>query len=243
MMETLKIIWTNLEKWQRIILVAVFQGIIIIIIITVLSSIINGRENHIDIVDKSNQISSIPPAAKDACEDALWQIIKTNVGIVDKNIIKDVRVRDGSYTETVVNDNGMVQAGFIVDIDSIQQTYHVIVSWDKNDANVQEAIVDCPTLDEIKFPDSFCQGTYRNGYDLSLYLPYKSSSEETNTDFLLAPDLYIDGDQNKKYLDIMLSMCDVERFKKEAWDYLNSLPIDFSEYTINYRINEVNVEC
>ncbi len=243
MIDTFKTIWTNLKKWQRITVVVVLQSIFIVIIITTLNSVINGRENHVDVVDDSNQTASMPIDAKNAYEDALWQIIKTYVDYEDKNIIKDAQIREGSYAETEVNDDGVIQARFIVDIDSIQQTYFVTISWDKSGSNVTEAIIDCPTPEENKYPNSFCQGTYRNSYDLSLYLPYKSSSEEANTDSLLAPDFYIDGDQNEKYLDIMLSMCDVERFKKEAWDYLNSLPIDFSEYTINYRINEVNVEC
>ena len=31
--------------------------------------------------------------------------------------------------------------------------------------------------------------------------------------------------------------------KKEAWEYLNTVPIDFSDYTVNYRINGINTEC
>ena len=49
--------------------------------------------------------------------------------------------------------------------------------------------------------------------------------------------------ENAKTIDIMVSVCDAEKFKQEATDYLNSTPIKLSEYTISYEVNSIDVEC
>lgn len=242
-MDLLKTFWINLEKWQRITLIVVLQGIFILMIGTTLSWAINNNREHVVVIDDSDQSADMPRVAKEAYMDALWQIIKDNVKDADRNIIRDVQIRDGSYTEEEVNNDGVIQAGFIVDIDSIQQTYRVTISWDKNDASVMDAIIDCPTPDENRFPDSFCQGTYRNTNDLSLYLPHMSYPEGRDGSSPSAPNYMITGDQDSKFLNIMVSICDAEKFKKEAWDYLNTVPIDFSDYTVKYEENGINVRC
>lgn len=247
MMDVIKTFWTNLEKWQRITVVVVFQAIFILIITATLNFFISSDRNHIDVIDNSNQIANMPNAAKDVYEDALWEIIKTNVDDVDKNVIKDVQVRDGSYKEETVNDDGVVQAGFIVDIDSIKQTYRVVISWDKNGSNVMEAIVDCPVVGESKYPESFCKGTYRGTDDLSLYLPYAvypGGIVDPNTTITsTAPNYRITGDEDSKVIDVLISYCDADKYKKEALNYLESIPIDLSKYKINYIVNSIDVVC
>ena len=241
MMGLIRIFWTNLEKWQRVALIIVLQGIVILIIVTTLSSILSSTRNRIDTIDDSNQTASMPSAAKDAYEDALWGIIKTNVDGIDRSVIQGARIREDSYTEKKMNDDGVVQAGFIVDIDSIEQTYRVIVSWDKNESDVMEVVIDCPAVNESKYPDSFCQGTYRNTNDLSLYLPYIVEANE-NED---TKDLYIDGDEDEHAIFIEITACEeyFDELKKQAMDYLENTPLDLQKYTITYNISSLSTKC
>lgn len=232
MMDKIKILWTNLEKWQRVVAVVILQGIFILIIAATLNFVINSNRNRIDIIDDSDQTASMPVAAKDSYEDALWNIIKNNVDNVGRSVIKDARIRDGSYKEETVNDDGVVQASFIVDIDSIKQTYRVVISWDKNGSNVTEAIVDCPAVSESKYPDSFCRGTYRDTDDLSLYLPYFISAPHDSE----VVDVSIDGDESEHKIYVDVANCQPERLKQKAMEYLKSTPIDLSKYEIVYDV-------
>lgn len=247
MMDIIKTFWANLEKWQRITVVVVIQLIFISLIAATLNSVINGSRNRIDVVDNSSQTTGMPAAAKTVYEDALWNVIKNNVEDADRSVIKDVQIRDGSYKEEELSDGEVIQASFIVDIDSIQQTYRVIISWDKNGSNVMDAIIDCPSIGESKYPDSFCEGTYRDTYDLSLYLPYAvypgGIVDHNTTIEDSAPDYRITGDEQNKVIDVLVSYCDPERFKKEALEYLESIPVDLSEYKINYIENSLDVIC
>ena len=240
MMNLLKTFWTNLEKWQKIVAIVTLQGAIILIIAATLGWVINSKKDHIEIIDESNQTASMPRSVKEAYEDSLWQNIKEYVKDVDRSVIRDVQIRDGSYEEMEVNGDGVIQAKFIVDIDSIQQTYRVTISWANDGSDVMETIIGCPTPDENKYPDSFCQGTYRNTDSLSLYLPHYVYPEGHDD---VAPNYYISGDEDSKTIIIAVSDCNIERFKMEAWDYLNSIPIDFSEYTVEYETNSMDVEC
>ena len=240
MMNILRTFWTNLEKWQKIVAIVTLQGAIILIIAATLGWVINSKKDHIEIIDESNQTASMPRSVKESYEDSLWQNIEDYVGDVDSNIIRDVQIRDGSYEEMEVNGDGVIQAKFIVDIDSIQQTYRVTISWANDGSDVMETIIDCPTPDENKYPDSFCQGTYRNTDSLSLYLPHGDYSRNEDG---LSSFYSIGGDESTNTLNIMLS-CDVEQSKKEALNYLDSLPIDFSGYNLIFEVvTDVDVEC
>ena len=95
----------------------------------------------------------------------------------------------------------------------------------------------------MKYPETVCYGAYHNTYSLDLYLPHLVYPEGRDGSSPAAPNYMITGDQDAKTLNIMVSICDAEKFKKEAWDYLNTVPIDFSDYTVKYEENGINVRC
>ena len=97
----------------------------------------------------------------------------------------------------------------------------------------------------MKYPETICYGMYNNTYSLDLYLPYAVYPEghDPNDSTPLAPNYIIHGDEFDKTIDIEVSICDAEKFKQEAMDYLNSTPIKLNEYKINYNVNDVDVGC
>lgn len=79
-------------------------------------------------------------------------------------------------SEIVVR-NSIVYDGdiaFIIDIDSIRQTYRFVISADGN-------LVTCPTQEESKYPDSYCIGGYGDNDDTATMaleddIPYDGSA-------------------------------------------------------------------
>ena len=241
MIDTIKTLWNNLEKWQKIVTIILFQGVLIILFVITINSFM-GEKSHIKPIDESNQTSVIPEEAKVKYEKALWELISSNTEGLNKNVIKDAVIREGSYTEEINTDTGTISARFIVDIDSIEQTYVVYTGWTADHATFPDPVIDCPTLEETKYtgPNSICKGTYRDKTSPSLYLPYKKTAPRDKE----ANNIFIDWDDSTNTIFVQLVACrDFETLKKEAMDYLNSTPINLSKYNIVYDSSSLDANC
>ena len=233
----------NLTRNQKI-GILVFLQIMVIIILVLVVQTFTAEKTHVEIEkpEESSIESDMPENVEKYVEDNIWEVIKSKVVGADKNDV-DVVIREGTYSE-VKNDDG-VQATFIVDIDSMKQSFVVRTGWSKDKKTVYEVIVDCPKAEEMKYPDTVCYGSYNSSYSLDLYLPHMSYPDtgKDGSDSIAAPNYIIYGNEDDKTLEIVVSSCDVEKFKKEAWDYLNTIPIDFSSFTVTYEVNNTDVRC
>ena len=237
----LRTFWNNLSKAQKIGFLMLVQLFVVVILVLLVQSFMKEKP-YVEMENQSVSEYNIPKNAEEFIAENIWSIISSKVADVSKNDIKDVAIREGTYEETK-NDDGTVSANFIVDIDSLKQTFTVGVGWSKDGKTVYEPIIDCPPLELMKYPETVCYGAYHNTYSLDLYLPHLVYPEGRDGSSPAAPNYMITGDQDAKTLNIMVSICDAEKFKKEAWDYLNTVPIDFSDYTVKYEENGINVRC
>ena len=228
----------NLSKNQKIGIAAILQIVIIAILVSVLQFFLSPRQYASIEDNKTEEEASIPNNAKDFVADNIWTLVSSNLPGVDSNNIDDIVIREGTYQETE-NEDGSVSVNFIVDIDSLKQTYTISTGWSKDKSVVYEVVVDCPPQSKMKYPETICHGSYNSTYSLGLYLPYVVKSQYEDA----APDIHIEGDEANKTIDVIVSVCDSEKFKKMATDYLESTPIKLSEYTINYSENSTDVIC
>lgn len=236
-----KNLMNNLSQKQKIGILVLGQVLVIIILVLIVQTFTSGRE-YVKIENTAD--NNVPENVKEYVADNIWEIIKSKVGNVERNDIDDVVIREGTYEETEAED-GSVRASFIVDIDSLKQSYRIDAGWSKDKSVVYEVTVNCPPIDQMKYPETVCYGAYNNTYSLSLYLPYAVYPEgyDAENDEVMAPEIYITGDEDTKVIDVMISVCDVEALIKKADEYLDTLPIDLNNYMINYNINDVNVRC
>lgn len=230
----------NLSRNQKIGIMVVLQAIIIVVIVVCVNMAMAPRD-YVGIVNENE--AAIPDERWEGIKNELWYLIAANVDGADKSDIDDAEVREGTYEETVEGD--ITTARFLLDIDSLKQTYAVTVSWSDEVELSDSLAIDCPRASEMKYPETVCYGMFNDSYSLDLYLPYEAypAGYENEDDEPLAPNYSISDDQYEKKIDIMVSACDAEKYKKEALDYLNSVPIDLNSYSINYEINSINVNC
>lgn len=230
----------NLSKGQKI-GIAVFLEIIFVLILVGCVRWAMMPESHVDVVDENE--TTIPDDNWRGIKNELWYLIQNNVADVTKANIDDATIRDGSYEE--ITENDITTATFLLDIDSLKQTYFITVSWSDVVELHDYLSIDCPSQSEMKYPETVCYGMYNNTYSMDLYLPYAEYPEGADEDDAepMAPNFIIHGDEDEKTIDIMVSACDEDGFKKKAMDYLETVPIDFSDYTINIEVNNINVEC
>ena len=228
----------NLSKNQKIGIILVAQMVFIGLIVGVVNWAMQPREN----VSVTNENTTpIPDANWRGVKNELWSLIEANVAGLKESDIDDATIRKGTYEETYENE--ITTAKFLLDIDSLKQTYAITVSW-SNTVEIYDAIqINCPPLDQMKYPETVCYGMYNNTYSLDLYLPHAVYPEEDTSVEPTAPNYIIQGDEEAKTIDVMVSACNVEKFKKEAMEYLKSTPIDLADYTINYEVNSINTNC
>lgn len=235
-----KTLMQNLSRNQKIAIVVILQLIVILIIAACVNWAFQPKQ-YVSVENKNS--TSIPDANWNGIKNELWYLIQNNVKNADRADIDDAVIREGTYEETTAND--ITTATFLLDIDSLKQTYFITTSW-SDKVELSDALsIDCPPIDQMKYSETVCYGMFNNTYSLDLYLPYVVYPDGLDDDEgePLAPNYMITGDEANKTLDILVSVCDVEGFKKAAWDYLNTTPIDFSDYTVNYEVNNLNVEC
>ncbi len=232
----------NLTKNQKIGIIVIIQ-IIIIMLIVVWVNIAIQPKAHVEVVNENE--TNIPDSNWRGLENELWNLIQNNVSDVTQSDVDDVVIRDGTYEETTNND--ITTARFLIDIDSLKQTYSVVISW-SNSVELYDALsIDCPPIDQMKYPETVCYGMYNNTYSLDLYLPHAVYPEGYNPNaddaYPLAPNYIIHGDEDTKTIDIEVSACDPDKFKGEALEYLSTTPINLSDYTVNYNINNTDTGC
>ena len=242
----LRVAYTNLSKKQKICLLFFFQVIIIIIIVSILHVFLQPK-NHIVVQDDDNWANSnIPQKNIDIFEKTLWDLISSHNNSANESIIDDVVIRDGSYSEIEQDDS--MSANFIIDIDSIKQTYVVSIGWPKNknndDITYNDVVIDCPPQNQMKYPETVCYGMYNNTYSLDLYLPWQIDSPYQDEYEYAGSEVQIDGDESAHTITVSLAPCNnMEENKQKANDYLQTIP-NINDYQVEYVLqNGVDIIC
>lgn len=214
----------NLTKTQKIAALAVGQALIIVILVLVVQSFTKEKE-HVVIEDSGIAGSNMPEEAESFVADNIWEVIKNNVMDNTQSRVDDVVIREGTYEEEILDD-GTVQATFIVDIDSLKQSYTVSTGWSKDGKTVYEVIVNCPPMSKMKYPETVCEGMYNNTYSIDAYLPYEYDGDDGY--------IYIDTDDYPNSIYVETLTCGDDDYVQKANKYLADIPIDLSSYEINY---------
>lgn len=233
----------NLTKNQKIAFAVVLQFVFIIALAMIARPFL-AEKKHVELDSNTTNNLNLPAGVKDYVAENIWEVVKSNIPDAKDNSISDVAIREGSYTESK-NEDGSIRADFLVDIDSLKQTYKVSTGWSANGRVVREVIVNCPLVSEMKYKDTVCRGMYNDSYSLDVYFPYEVYPErdESQAGESLAPNYILNVDEENKVITIMVSSCNVDRFKSDALNYLDTVPIDLSDYQLDVQINNVNVEC
>lgn len=233
----LKTFVANLSKGQKTFIAVLLQTIVIILLITVLNVFLPER-THIKIDGYDSAENSIPGNAKEFIAKNTWNLVQSSVKDIIGSSIDDATIREGTYRETK-NEDGSTSVEFILDIDSIKQTYVITTGWSKDKTTTYQVIVNCPSQNEMKYPETICHGMYNSTYSLDLYLPYVVNSPYEDA----APDILIEGNETDKTIRVMLTTCNTDINRQKADQYLQSIPTDLSSYQIIYDVSGADAIC
>ncbi len=217
---------------------------LIILIISIISSLIimglliitflPKEYDSVKITNKSADISKIPNDYLTAFRTQLIRHLREQNLVENGNI--DVSIRENTiHTFTEINHSvNTTTSAFIVDIDSVKQTYQIKVLNATGDYVGIYTQINCPKTSEMKYPDTECIGRFGDSSKkVEHHLPYetKLSSGEK---------VIVKSISDSNILQIYLYSCDQKSPKTEDAEILiknwvKEIGDDNSLYQFNIR--------
>lgn len=197
----LLIIQNFLKQHFKIIVSILVVILVVIVSIPVVSYFAN--KSYFPLKNE-NLISKIPSNDVNSLKHYLEKVLSQ----INHDNVRDAIIREDSITisDQKYENDTFHQASFLIDIDSIQQTYQVNMTWydTKKGYEGERLQISCPKISDSKYPDSECNSPSGTSHNVDLHLPYetKLSSGEK---------LYVKNttiERNGKTLQIYLYSCD-----------------------------------
>ena len=212
----MKEFWQNLKGWQKggifVALIAVI-AIIIVAVVVAINSEPNVKINFSEDV-------SIPGGEIRKIREKLVNVISNNTENFSRSVTYVGNARD--YEE----DKGdkYSTATFIVDFDTISESYAVSVTWPASDDDSPNIIIACPLMDS-KYPETPCKTEYNDSSDITGYLPYEGTLP-SGAKFKINEDY----DNGKLYLNIKTNG-DANEAVAAAKKWVSSIHLNPDDYT------------
>jgi hypothetical protein len=236
----------KLSKNQKIaiLLTVAVLFVSVIIYISIISSQ-NQYGNGVNINSLDSTVNNISKERKDSIKTTLYNTIKSN-SITESEIkkISDAKIRKDSNLQNYDKNIKLYTGSFIVDIESIKQSYLVQYTYspssNSEDLGGNPTSVSCLEKSKLIYGDFGCKDifTEQNGADdpILQYLPKSTLSYQV--------DAAVDSNNGIKSLEVNLQLSNadyktgidtaVAQYKKEVSDWILSLGLNPDGYTINY---------
>lgn len=219
-------------------------AVIFVIVLSLTTSQSSDKSGRIEITNFSKYVNNLPSSEKVTIEKDLYTTVSLNIGTEKANLVDTAVIRDVSYQQRF--DNKVYSTTFIVDIESIQQSYRVNNYYSK--LSVKESglfdytnSVLCVNKDELKYKAFSCKDRISEESNVSssdpilLYLPYST----------LRYDLVIDSSSKDLRLIAKFNLTEadytigeqkaIENYKGQLRDWFVSKDLNINNYSITYK--------
>jgi len=238
---------------QKKLLIITLSFVLLVILASAVYWYISSRNNPEGdslVIKNLDSYTQGKPSNKDTLnyiEHMLYTTVNLNLNkpVKDKSI-EDVMVRDGSFSQEYNQSKSVHTVKFIVDIQSLKQSYDVSYQWSANNkysSGLDEwgTTVKCLPKDKLIYKDFKCRdmfsemSTTADDPMLAKILPYEgdfytiryySGDKAGNTIISIQIMITPTGERTKKQFDI---------YKKEAQDWLVSSGVNLDNYVLIYR--------
>ena len=244
------------NKLKKILLISSSVFIIITIFIFIVFIYQNNRNpygNELQIVNLNNYTKN-KPYNKDVVyfiKHSLYNTVSDNLDKdIKSNSIDDILIRDKTFSQTFTEKNRLHSIKFIIDIQSLKQSYRVSYQWMDNlewsrDLDEYGTMVTClDKEEEIIYKDFKCKDGL-SGQNIVLdpiveYLPYSTP----NYKITILPD-----EDKALNVKIYTSSADeridpdaaILEYKSDVNKWIESIGLDPSEYIIVYEITRASL--
>ena len=233
------------KQQKRIIFFSV--GIVLLLIVSSLViHLVTSDEKNSDEIRISNLddlVKNIPNGKKDDIISVLDDILKENNKELDTSTVKDALIREGSESQSEVIKGIRYDGTFIVDIESLKQSYRITYSHTSDTTDVSSSgypvIASCLDLSELKFGDFSCKDSSIDSNEKTddpvlSKLPYTSNyytinsvfDENNNPTLVIQVMLNHNSDSTKRFFN---------QYIDDALNWIKTQGGDIKNYQIEYR--------
>lgn len=241
-------ILNDLDVKQKITIISIGLVFIAIFVLLFFLQPHNKYGSEIGINNYDKYISNLPTDRRDAINSNLYNIVELNLKSGNASI-NDATIRENSNVEDYNKETNTRLGSFIVDIESVKQSYLISYNWtsDNNNINVSgyTATITCLPLEKLIYGDFGCKDDFSAHKDyiknnpILDYLPYSTFNYEVTAN--------TNNDNKKVNLDVNIILysydtrdgrqdISINKYKSEITDWIKSKSLNPSDFTINYNI-------
>ena len=240
----------NIRSKKKVIIISVI-AILSIIALIVYASIMSTRPKD-DYLNISNldTYTNGKPSDRDTLnyiKETLFKTVNLNTNPpVTSNSVDDVMIREGTFSQEANGDESLYKITFIVDIESLKQSYSVAYSWSmddddrfNHDQDERGVSVLCLPVDKLIYGDFDCKDLFTE--EESFIDPIFQYLPHTTLDYKVTFDPI--AEEKTLVITIMTSAADersdpeaaISAYRSSALQWLDSLEdIDPSDYKIEW---------
>lgn len=243
------------EKQLRLIIIISIAVLVVLGIIVTIVALLNNKNPYgesITIQNYDQKVKNLSQDYEDNISASLYKIVDLNTEAdVNGAEVKDAFIREGSEVQNEVLKGQRYQGSFIVDIDSLKQSYNVQYAYSTRDGDSFIAgypiLLSCVQPDKVKYDGFDCkdlietQSSTQQLDALVNFLPhstlsYSLKADATGDEFVVhaklnIPEVDLKGDAASRQQTVQL-------YKSLVTDYIRSNGFDPEKYTIEYNYTD-----
>lgn len=246
---------TNSRKKQLTIISAIFGAIVVVLIIVAIVMQLSPKNEYGDglrIQNFNEKVKNVSTTMRSGVEATLYNVVKKNVS-KDTNLLKvdDAYIRDDSNKQDYNKPSDIYTGNFIVDIESIKQSYYVQYTYvkgeDSSEGLTTRVVISCVEDKDLKYGAFKCADFVEEqaGKNDSIiqYLPF------SNFSFYIAADTTAGEDNLILKVELRIPQSDlkgglaadqaaVSLYKNEVTTWLKSKNLNPTDYTFEYNYTD-----
>ncbi len=202
----------------------------------------------INVSGYNKYISNLPSDRRDSINTALYKITKSNSNNANLNI-KDATIRADSVTYNYDKTTDINSGSFIVDMQSIKQSYQITYEWssDSNNPDLSgySSTASCLPVNKLIYGNFNCQDSFSGTVNnikrdpILDYLPYSTFNYVVTANT---------NNPDKVELDVSIILyssdtsygnrdSSIAKYEAQVTDWIKSKGLSPTNYLINYTIN------
>lgn len=209
----------DIMKVFIIIIVLCFMVLLVISLMQIFRQNPYGDELRID--NLSSYVPNLPQDKKDSMFATLYKTVSSNLSNGQTAPRSGARIRDNSASSAYDEKTDIYSGEFIVDIESVGQSFRVQYEWSptENNPNLSSysIVITCLPEDQLIYGYFPCRDMQNDGSfspinTISFYLPYYGKTK-TGANFVIQKRNYNSG---REYLEVNINSCGDQNLLAEA---------------------------
>ncbi len=240
-MEKIRNIWANLTLNQRLAGLGIVTCLIAATVLLLAHAF--GRPDYLRIANLSEYTAGRPTNEDEVrkIEENLFTMANKHKR-VRSNGVKDFLIREGTFEQRDDDDYHLVK--FLIDSESLQQSYAVSYQWGNRDKFEQYVgMIVCVKPNQVIYEDFSCKDPLVSAplpaerANLDDYIPYSAEHFEIRSDIRTSPISII--------ITVSLNDSDAagveDTYYQEALSWLGTTKLDLSQYMLVKRVLHPNI--